>query len=124
MVLTSLKKWVDGDVAGSMENFADSTSFIGDKYEFHGKKDSLKAFLASMRAMLNNVTVVPDTWMTVYYPDSNETWVTIWYTQAWTDKNGKKDSIYYVDDVQVVNNKIAEIDEKQRMFPEPPKAKK
>jgi hypothetical protein len=123
-VLNSLKKFVDGDVAGSMESFADSTTFIADKYEFHGKKDSLKAILAAQRAMLNGITVEPDTWLTVYYPDSNETWVTVWYKQSWADKNGKKDSAYYVDDVLVVNNKIAEIDEKQRLYPEPPKTKK
>jgi len=118
MVLNSLKKFIDGDVPGSMEAFADSASFIADKFEFHGRKDSLKALFTSQRAMYASMTVEPDTWITAYYPDSNQTWVTIWYKQSWTDKKGKKDSVYLTDDVLVLNNKIAEIDEKQRMFPE------
>jgi hypothetical protein len=57
-----------------------------------------------------------DTWITRYYPDKNETWVTLWYTEIMTDKKGKVDSIYYTDDVLVKNGKILVYDEKQRRF--------
>jgi hypothetical protein len=55
--------------------------------------------------------------MTLYYPDKDDTWVTLWYTEKMTDKQGKVDSIYYTDDVLVKNGKIVHYDEKQRLFP-------
>ena len=60
-----------------------------------------------------------ETWSTIFYPDKNETWVTLWYTEIMTDKKGKVDSIYYTDDVLVKNNQIVVYDEKQRQFPGP-----
>ena len=53
----------------------------------------------------------------MYYPDKGDTWVTLWYIEKMTDKNGNKDSIYYTDDVKVKDGKIVEYDEKQRTFP-------
>ena len=123
MVLNSFKKYIDGDVKGSFDYFADSIEFIADKFHFLGKKDSLMAIMMPMRADAATMSLQPDTWLTAYYPDKGDTWVTIWSTQKWTDKKGKTDSLYLVDDVLIKNGKIAQIDEKQRMFPEP-KAKK
>ena len=60
-----------------------------------------------------------DSWMTTYYPDKKHTWVTLWYVEKWTDKKGKKDSLYYTDDVLLKNGKIMVYDEKKRRFPEP-----
>jgi uncharacterized protein YcfL len=118
LVLNSLKKFVDGDVAGAVDAFADTVEFIADKFDFRGTKDSLKSIFKMQREMTSSMEVQPDTWLTVYYPDSNQTWVTIWYKQIWTDKKGKKDSAYLTDDILVGNNKILEIDEKQRLYPE------
>jgi hypothetical protein len=123
LVLNALKKYIDGDVKGSATYFADSIEFIADKFHFVGKKDSLVAIMTPMRAFATSLSIQPDTWLTAYYPDKNETWVTIWYTQTWTDKKGKTDSVYLTDDVLVKEGKIAQIDEKQRQFPEPPKKK-
>ncbi len=123
LALNSLKKFADGDVKGSFDYFADSIEFIADKYHFNGKKDSLMTIMTPMRSEMTTMAVIPDTWMTVYYPDKNDTWVTVWSTEKWTDKKGKTDSIYVVDDILIKNDKIAQIDEKQRMYPEPPKKK-
>jgi hypothetical protein len=121
MVLNAFKKYTDGDVKGSFVYFGDSVEFIADKFHFKGKKDSLEAIMIPMRSAIASMTLQPDAWITVYYPDQKDTWVTVWSTQTWTDKKGKMDSIYLVDDVLVKNGKIAQIDEKQRMFPEPKK---
>lgn len=63
------------------------------------------------------VTKEFDSWMTTYYPDKKDTWVTLWYVEKWTDKKGKKDSLYYVDDVLLKNGKILVYNEKIRHFP-------
>ncbi len=123
LVLNSFKKYTDGDVKGAFAYFADSVEFIADKFHFIGKKDSLEAMMTPMRANAASMSLKPDTWITAYYPDKNDTWVTIWSTQTWTDKKGKMDSVYLVDDVLVKDGKIAQVDEKQRLYPESPKKK-
>ena len=123
MVLNSFKKYLDGDVKGSFADFADSIEFLADKFYFKGRKDSLEAMITPMRADAVSMSFQPDTWLTAYYPEKNDTWVTVWGVQKWTDKKGKTDSVYITDDVLVKNGKIAQIDEKQRKYPEP-KAKK
>jgi hypothetical protein len=119
LALTSFKKYVDGDVKGAFDYFSDSIEFIMDKFHFVGKKDSLVAMMTPMRAQMASMSVQPDTWITAYYPDKKETWVTVWSTQTWTDKKGKMDSIYLVDDILIKDGKILEVDEKQREFPVP-----
>ncbi|MBS1918394.1 MAG: hypothetical protein JST87_19165 [Bacteroidetes bacterium] len=117
LALTSFKKYIDGDVKGSFDYFADSIEFIADKFYFKGKKDSLMAMMIPMRAAAATMSLEPDTWLTAYYPDKGDTWVTVWSLQKWTDKKGKADSVYLVDDILIKNGKIAQIDEKQREFP-------
>jgi hypothetical protein len=123
LVLGSFKKYLDGDVKGAFADFADSFEFKGNKFHFIGKKDSLEAMFTPMRASLASMSIKPDTWMTTYYPDYKDTWVTIWSTEYYTDKKGKSDSVYIVQDVLVKDGKIAQIDEKQRLFPEAPMKK-
>jgi hypothetical protein len=123
VALNSLKKYVDGDVKGSFEYAADSIIYIADKFYFKGTKDSLEALMTPMRAQLISMSFQPDTWLTAYYPEKKDTWVTIWGVQKWTDKKGKIDSFYLTDDIRVKDGKILEIDEKMRLYPEPRKKK-
>jgi hypothetical protein len=124
IVLNCLKKYVDGDVKGAAENFADSVTFVGDDFYFKGKRDSLITILSQIRGEMTNVSKTFDSWMTTYYPDKKDTWVTLWYVEKWTDKKGKKDSLYYTDDVLLKNGKILVYDEKIRHFPVPAGGKK
>jgi hypothetical protein len=117
IVLTCLKKYVAGDVKGAAENFADTCTFIGDNFFFNGKRDSLVTILSQIRGDMTTVTKEFDSWITTYAPEKKDTWVTLWYTEKWTDKKGKKDSLYYVDDVLLKNGKILVYDEKIRHFP-------
>jgi hypothetical protein len=123
IVLNTLKKYVAGNVKGAMESMADTVTFIGDNFYFNGKKDSLETILAQVRSRMTNVSKTFDSWMTTYYPDKKDTWVTLWYVEKWTDPKGKKDSLYYTDDVKLKNGKILVYDEKIRHFP-PPEVKK
>jgi hypothetical protein len=118
IVLNSLKKDMDGDLVGAFENFADSVEFNGDRFHFYGKKDSLRAMLTAFHAQLASVSIEPDSWMTTYYPDQKDTWVTVWYKEKWTNKMGKSDSTYDVDDVLVKDGKILLINDAIRNYPE------
>ncbi|HTK21252.1 MAG TPA: hypothetical protein VL442_17155 [Mucilaginibacter sp.] len=121
LVLNCLKKYVDGDIKGCAEAFADTSEFIADQFYFKGSKDSLIKMISDMRAASTSVSKEFDSWMTTYYPDKKDTWVTLWYTEKMTDKNGKKDSLYYVDDVLIRDGKIRIYDEKMRRFAPPAK---
>jgi len=123
IVLNCLKKYVDGDIKGCTAYFGDTAEFIADKFHFKGSRDTLAKIIGDMRNASVSVTKEFDSWMTVYYPDKKDTWVTLWYTEKMTDKKGKTDSIYYTDDVLVKDGKILKYNEKQRAFPEPPKKK-
>jgi hypothetical protein len=118
LVLNCLKKYVAGDIKGCTAYFADTSEFIADKFHFRGSRDSLTSVIAGIRNASVKVSKQFDSWMTLYYPDKKDTWVTLWYTEKMTDKKGKTDSIYYTDDVLVKDGKIVLYDEKQRMFPE------
>lgn len=118
LVLDCLKKYVEGDIKGCVDYFADSAEFIADRFHYKGSRDSLEPRIADMRSASAVVSKNFDTWITTYYPDKDETWVTLWYTEIMTDKKGKVDSIYYTDDVLIKNGKIAVYDEKQRRFPD------
>jgi len=120
IVLNCLKKYIDGDMKGAIENFGDTVEFVADQFYFKGKKDSLAAILGQTRADMVSVSKTFDTWLTTYYPDTRETWVTLWYIEKWTDKKGKTDSLFYTDDVKVINGKILVYDEKIRHFPPGP----
>ncbi|HEV7424011.1 MAG TPA: hypothetical protein VGO21_02355 [Candidatus Paceibacterota bacterium] len=119
LVLNCLKKYVAGDINGSAAYFADTAEFVGDKFYFKGGRDSLTKILADMRNASAAVSKNFETWATIFYPDKNETWVTLWYTEIMTDKKGRVDSIYYTDDVLIKNDRIVVYDEKQRLFPSP-----
>jgi hypothetical protein len=124
IALQSMKTFNDGDIAGSVKDFADSAEIILDRVHFTASRDSIKNFFASYRKRFKEINVFPDTWLTTYYPDKKDTWVTIWYTQTWTDIKGKADSAYYTDDLLINDGKIRVLDEKQRLFPLPVPVKK
>ncbi|QHS54320.1 hypothetical protein GWR56_01715 [Mucilaginibacter sp. 14171R-50] len=117
IVLNCLKKYVDGDIKGAVASFADTVTFLADNFAFTGKKDSLANIIGQMRGDLVSVSKEFESWMTTYYPDKKDTWVTLWYMEKWTDKKGKTDSLYYTDDVLLKNGKIVLYDEKIRHNP-------
>jgi hypothetical protein len=124
IVLNCLKNFNDGNMNSVLADFADTVVFTKDKYYFRGSRDSLQSIINATRNEMASVSKVFDTWITTYYPDEKDTWVTLWYTEYLTDKKGKQDSLYYVDDVLIKNGKVTLYDEKQRFFPDPPKMKK
>jgi hypothetical protein len=117
LVLNSIKKYMDGDIKGSFSDFADSITFLADEFLFIGTKDSLVNLMTPMRAQIASMSFQPDTWLTAYYPDKKDTWVTVWGVQKWVLKNGKTDSFYITEDVRLRDGKIHEIDEKMRAYP-------
>jgi uncharacterized protein YcfL len=116
MVMKSLKAFETGNFDETIADFADTVEMKFDYFEQKVPKDSLKAFFASERAKYNNVVIKMSDWESVISSDKKTEYVTLWYKQIWTDKNGKSDSMSVVDDVRIVNGKITELDEKTRHY--------
>lgn len=76
-----------------------------------------------MRSASASVSREFDSWMTTYYPDKKDTWVSLWYIEKMRGKNGKKDSVYYTGDVLIKDGKIRIYDEKMRRYATPPAKK-
>jgi hypothetical protein len=116
MVLQSLKDYEMGNIDAAVEPFADSVSLLFDGYEAKLSKDSLKAAFTADRKMSKSLQINMHDFESVKSKDGKTEYVSMWYTQKWEDQKGKWDSASMMDDVKIINGKIAEIDEKMRHF--------
>ncbi len=117
LVLKSLKAYETGDVEGALAAFADSVFWSFDYFDQKISKDSLRAMFTEGWKNMASVKVVMSDYESVISKDKKEEWVTLWYKQINTNKNGKVDSMSVVDDVKIENGKITVLDEKSRKFP-------
>lgn len=117
LVLNALKAFENGNIEECVKYFADSVTFRRDYVDRKYSKDSLGAEFESYRNSLASLHIEMLDWETVISKDKKFEWVGLWYKEKWTDKEGKSDSAYMMDDVRVENGKIVELDEKSRHFP-------
>ena len=116
-VMNSLQAWENGDIAKSMEPFADSVEINFDNWAGTYSKDSLAKQFSAYRSSLASASVQMQDWESVIAQDKSEEWVTLWYKQITTDKKGKTDSMACVNDARIVNGKIAVLNEAVRRLP-------
>lgn len=117
LVMNSLRAWENGDMAKSMEAFADSVEINFDNWVGKYSKDSLAKQFAAYRNSLASTSIQMQDWESVIAADKSQQWVTLWYKQITTDKKGKTDSVACVNDAQIVNGKIAVLNEAIRHLP-------
>ena len=117
-VLNALKKYETDRIDELGEDMADSVTFVADRFKFDGKKDSLLKIFKKEWENTNSMTIEMHDWEAVHGKDNKEDWVSLWYKNTWTNKDGKMDSAMNMDDIRIVNGKIRVIDTKQRRFPE------
>jgi hypothetical protein len=113
LVLNSLKAWADGNIGESVKNFADTVEIALDYVDQKVSKDTLLAWFKHDYA----VQIKMGDYEAVTSKDKKENWVSLWYTEIDTDKSGKVDSVYHMDDLKIDNGKIVELDQKSRKFP-------
>jgi len=117
IVLKSLKAFEMGNVDASLEVFADSVEFAADGIDRKLSKDELKAKFSDGWANMSSMKIQMEDYETVVSKDKKSNWVSLWYKQIMTDKAGKVDSVYCMDDIKVENGKITILDEKTRKYP-------
>ena len=117
IVMDMLKAWEAKDAAKCATFFADTTEFSFDYFNGKVPQDSLPAFLQSSWADFSAVSIQMEDWESVISKDQKHEWVTLWYKQIMTAKDGKVDSINYINDAKIKDGKIVIFSEYGQHFP-------
>ena len=112
--MNTLKAFVDNDMTGIQQYLADSVEFYTDNIAFKGTKDSLVKFFTPYRNSMDSIGIRMHDYESVKSKSRGEEWVGMWYTETHYQKGGKVDSAMVMDDIKIVNGKVAIIDSKAR----------
>ena len=113
VAMNTLKGYELNDMTAVASNLADSVEFYVDGVSFKGSKDSLVQMISNYRKSYDTVMIKMHDYESVKSKNRGEEWVGLWYTETVT-KAGKTDSAMTMDDVKIVNGKVALIDSKMR----------
>lgn len=114
VAMNTLKAFVDNDMTGIQQYLADSVEFYTDNIAFKGTRDSLVKFFTMYRNKLDTIDIRMHDYESVKSKSRGEEWVGLWYTETDQQKGGAKDSAMVMDDIKIVNGKVATIDSKAR----------
>ena len=98
---------------------ADSIESNIDGVKFNGTREQIMQLNKDFFATLKTLKVVPQDWRSVINKDKSEEWVSVWFSQYWEDRQGKKDSIKVFNDIKLANGKITVWNEYLQHFPKP-----
>ena len=116
VALTALKSYETMDTVSMKKCFGDSIDFKHDGGEFKGTNAQFAKMAVDMATTMKNTKIDMKDWESVVSTDKKEEWVTLWYTQKWTDTKGVTDSVELINDMQFKNGKIVKLDEYVRKF--------
>lgn len=117
IAMNALKAFEDNKIDECVSYFADSVRWRFDYVDAKLGKDSLKAFMTEGRKSFASLKVNMHDFESVVSKDKKENYVTMWYTQVFTDAAGKVDSTAIINDIKIENGKIVELSEASRHFP-------
>lgn len=116
VALTALKSYEKMDTATMKKCFADTMEFNYSGGKFKGTNAEFVKMVTESKDTY--VKIDMKDWEAVVGKDAaKEEWVTLWYTQHWTNAKGIADSIQYIDDVMLKNGKIVKLNEYGLRFP-------
>ena len=97
-VLQSYKDWEDGKLGNAASYFADTIAFdFSDGSRHKMVRDSFVKFSQKYRDSLTSSKIDMIYVVNLHATDKNEDWVSVWYKQTDTHKDGKIDSSFYND---------------------------
>lgn len=117
MAMQSLKDFQEGNIEASLKYFADSIELRFDDVNGKFSKDSVLKMFTKFRSMSKTIDIQMDDFESVKSKDGKQEYVSLWYKQKWQDQRGNWDSVICMDDMKIVEGKIATLDEKTRRFP-------
>ncbi len=96
-----------------LQYLADSVEFYADNMSFKGSRDSLINLFSGFRKTIDTMHIKMQDYESVKSKNRGEDWVGLWYNETVT-QGGKTDSTMVMDDIKIVNGKVAIIDSKMR----------
>lgn len=117
VAMNTLKAYVVNDMTAVGQYLADSVEFYADNVAFKGTRDGLVQFFSKHRAGFDSIDVRMHDYESVKSKNRGEEWVALWYTETNKAKGGAIDSAMVMDDIKIVNGKVAVIDSKGRRLP-------
>src|SRR5829696_5658363 len=114
VAMNTLKAFVDNNMSSIGQYLADTVEFYTDNLAFKGSRDSLVKFFAKHRSLSDKIDIKMHDYESVKSKSRGEEWVSLWYTERDIMKDGKRDSAMVMDDIKIVNGKVAIIDSKAR----------
>ena len=114
--MSCLKAFEDNNIAEAVKYIADSVRLRVDNFDQKVSHDSCAALFTSWRNHYSAMKVHMEDYESVISKDKKDEWVTMWYKQINTGKDGKVDSVYCIDDAKFVNGKMVDLEEAVRHY--------
>lgn len=114
VAMNTLKAFADNDMTAMQQYLADTVAFLVNNMSFRGTRDSLMKIMTDYRSRMTDVNIRMQDYESVKSKSRGEEWVSLWYTETNTMKDGRVDSAMVMDDIQLVGGKVAVIDSKAR----------
>lgn len=106
IAMNAVKAFENRDTAALKAFIGDSINLVVDGYEFKGlKADFIKSAQEEMNKY-KSITIKMEDAESVTNKDKSKQWVSLWYKQYWEDKDGKKDSVNYFNDLKIKDGKV------------------
>lgn len=106
-----IKTFENLDTAAMGKILADSVSFDLDGYKFKGTKPEFLNQIQSEFAKMSSFKIEMQDMESVVNKDKSEEWVSLWYTQISTTKEGKSDTISLYNDIKIKEGKVVRLSE-------------
>jgi len=117
VAMSALRAYEMNDMNALASTLADSVEIFDDNYYFKGTRDSIVGALTKMRKGIDSVFIRMEDYESVKSKSRGDQWVSLWYVQTSKSKGGKTDSSMVMDDIKIVNGKVAIVDTKGRRLP-------
>ncbi|TBO42607.1 nuclear transport factor 2-like protein [Pedobacter kyonggii] len=109
--MTLIKTFENLDTARMSKVLADSVALDLDGYKFKGTKSQLMKELQGEFDKMKGFKIDMQDMESVVNKDKSEEWVSLWYSQVSTTKEGKTDTVALFNDIQLKNGKVVRLSE-------------
>ena len=116
IAMNCLRAFETNDMNALGQYLADSVEFYVDTINFKGRKDDLIKLMTGFRNTLESYSVNMKDYESVTSKNRGEEWVGLWYVEDAKSKEGKAYSLLCMDDVKIIDGKVALIDSKSRPY--------
>ncbi|RYD76107.1 MAG: hypothetical protein EOP55_12110 [Sphingobacteriales bacterium] len=109
--MTLIKTFESLDTASMGKVLADSVWFTTDGYQFKGTKSQFLKQIKEEFGKMTSFKINMQDYESVINKDKSEEWVSLWYSQISTAKDGKTDTVNLFNDVKLKYGKVIGLSE-------------